>query len=163
MNPPKTGMRSLLVLAALIIVTEALPSAVQLLNADAWSTWDASLTKPSWQPPGWAFGVVWPILYLFMAVAAWLIWRRSGWNGASGALGLYGVQLVVNALWTWVYLGLQSLSGSFFWICGLWLLIAVTMTAFRRHSRAAALLLVPYLAWVTFAAFLSYTIWRLNA
>lgn len=158
-----TGGRSLLILAAFVVITEALPALVQAQNADGWSTWDAQLAKPWWQPPGWAFGVVWPALYLLMAIAAWVVWLRGGWAGAKGALSLYGVQLVVNALWTWVYLGVQTLPGSFFWICGLWILIVATLAAFLRHSRLAALLLVPYLGWVTFAAFLSYAIWRMNA
>lgn len=163
MDTRRTGGTALLVLAAIVLVTEALPLGVQTLNAESWSAWDAHLAKPEWQPPGWAFGVVWPTLYFLMAVAAWLVWRRSGWHGANGALGLYGFQLGVNALWTWVYLGLQSLGGSFFWICGLWLLIVATIVAFLRHSRRAAVLLLPYLAWVTFAAFLSLAIWQMNA
>lgn len=162
--PARTaGGRSLLILAAFVVITEALPALVQALNAEGWSTWDAQLAKPWWQPPSWAFGVVWPALYLLMAIAAWLVWLRGGWAEAKGALSLYGVQLVVNALWTWVYLGVQTLPGSFFWICGLWILIVATLAAFLRHSRLAALLLVPYLGWVTFAAFLSYAIWRMNA
>ncbi|MFN4090739.1 MAG: TspO/MBR family protein [Alphaproteobacteria bacterium] len=151
--------------ALLVLVTIALvlPWAVQTVGVPDWNTWYQSLERPAWTPPRWAFPVVWPILYVMMSVAAWLVWRRAGWDRGGFALGLFGVQFVVNAAWTWVFGGLKSLSGAFWWILLLWILIAATIMAFRRHSGVAAALLLPYLAWVTFAAALSYAIWQLNA
>jgi translocator protein len=115
------------------------------------------LTQPAWAPPAWLFGPVWTILYLLMGVAAWLIWRKHGFRGAATAL-----QLCANALWTWLFFALRQGALSLVEIVVLWLLIAATIGAFWRLNRIAALLLVPYLAWVTFATALNYTLWRLN-
>ena len=157
----ESRMRSAAVLVGLILVTELLPWVVRQATTESWDSWYASLAKPPWTPPDWAFPVVWPTLYLLMAIAAWLVWRRSGAR-SRGALTLYAMQLVVNASWTWVFAGLRSLPGGFFFIVGLWLLVIATILAFRRHSGAAAALLLPYLAWVSFAAALNLAIWRLN-
>ena len=154
--------KSLAVLAGLLFVTELLPGLVRLLGAPDWDPWYAGLAKPSWTPPDWVVPVVWPTLYLLMAVAAWLVWRAAR-GDARGALTLYGVQLVVNASWSWVFGGLKSLLGGFLVILLLWSLLVGTIAAFARYSRPAAWLLVPYLAWVTFAAVLNYAVWRLNA
>ena len=120
------------------------------------------LKQPSWAPPAWLFAPVWSALFFLMGVAAWLVWRMHGFRGASTALKLFLVQLVANALWTWLFFawrqGLLALAE----IVVLWLLIAATMVAFWRLSRAAALLLLPYLAWVSFAAALNFALWRLN-
>lgn len=151
------------VLGVLIVIALLVPWAVQELTIADWDGWYASLERPPWNPPRWAFPVVWPILYVMMSVAAWLVWRRAGWAGASGALILYGVQFAVNAAWMWIFGGLQSLGGAFWWIVLLWVLIVATIAAFWRHRRAAALLLVPYLVWVTFAGALTWDIWDRNA
>jgi len=151
------------VLGVLVAITLVVPWAVQQFGIPDWNAWYASLERPSWNPPRWAFPVVWPLLYVMMSVAAWLVWRRSGWSGASGALTLFGVQFAVNAAWMWIFGGLESLAGAFWWIVLLWVLIVATALAFRRHSGTAALLLLPYLAWVTFAGMLTWAIWDLNA
>ena len=153
--------RNLAVLIGIILVTELVPSGVQALTAPEWTVWYAGLAKPAWNPPNWVFPVVWPTLYLLMSIAAWLVWRRSG-RGAIGALLLYGAQLLVNASWTWVFAGLKNIGGGFYVILVLWALIVATSFAFRRHSGAAAALMLPYLAWVTFAGVLNLTIWGLN-
>jgi len=121
--------------------------------------WYASLNKPSWNPPPWIFGPVWTTLYLMMAVAAWLVWRRHGWNRA---IGIYLLQLLLNAAWTPVFFGLHQPGWAFAVIIALWLAIWLTMRAFARLNRAAAWLLAPYAAWVTFAAVLNFTLWRMN-
>jgi translocator protein len=122
--------------------------------------WYQRLDKPSWQPPGEVFGPVWGVLYATQAVAAWLVWRTGGDIGP--ALRLYGAQLALNAGWTLVFFGLHRLGWAVIEIAVLWVAIAATVAGFRKHSRRAALLMLPYLVWVTFAAVLTITIWRRN-
>jgi benzodiazapine receptor len=120
------------------------------------------LDQPSWAPPAWLFGPVWSVLYVLMGISAWLVWRRHGWRGASTALKLFLAQLGANALWTWLFFAWRQGALSLAEIVLLWLLIAATMITFWRLHRVAALLLVPYLVWVTFAAALTFSLWRLN-
>ncbi len=121
-----------------------------------------SLTQPPWSPPAWLFGPVWSVLYTLMGISAWLIWRRQGFRGASMALKLFLLQLVANSLWSWLFFAWHQGASAFAEIVVLWLLIAATTLAFWRLHRGAALLLLPYLAWVSFAMALNYTLWRLN-
>jgi tryptophan-rich sensory protein len=125
--------------------------------------WYASLKKPAWNPPGWIFGRVWTALYAMMAVAAWLVWKRGGFAAQRRPLALFLVQLALNAAWTPLFFGLHRPGLAFAEILLLWLAIAATIAVFRRVSRAAAWLLMPYLVWVSFAAALNFTLWRLNA
>lgn len=120
------------------------------------------LTLPTWAPPAWVFGPVWTLLYLLMAIAAWLVWREGGFARQRVALGLFLAQLVANALWSWLFFGLQQGALSSLEIIVLWALIVATMVAFWRVRPVACLLLVPYLAWVSFAAVLNVALWRLN-
>ena len=120
------------------------------------------LVQPSWAPPSWLFGPVWSVLYVSMAVAAWLVWRERGFRGAPVALGLFVLQLVANALWTWLFFTFHLGAAAAAEIVLLWLLIAATISHFWPVSRVAALLLVPYLAWVGFATALTFSLWRLN-
>ncbi len=125
--------------------------------------WYAALRKPAWNPPSWIFGPVWTALYIMMAVAAWLVWRRGGWRAQRRPLGLFLVQLALNAAWTPLFFGLHLPGVAFAEILLLWLAIAWTLAAFWRVHRVAAWLLAPYLAWVSFAAVLNFTLWRLNS
>ena len=125
--------------------------------------WYAALHKPSWNPPPWVFGPAWTFLYITMAVAAWVVWREGGWKAQRRALGLFIVQWFLNALWTPLFFGAHLPGVAFGEIVLLWLAIAATLVAFWRVKKAAGLLLVPYLAWVSFAAALNFTIWRLNS
>jgi len=120
------------------------------------------LSQPGWAPPAWLFGPVWSVLYLCMAVAAWLVWRERGFKGASVALWLFVIQLVANALWTWLFFVLHAGALSMAEILVLWLFIAATIFKFWPVRRLAALLLLPYLAWVSFACALTWSLWRLN-
>ena len=126
------------------------------------ATFYAGLQRPDWAPPGWLFAPMWTTLYLLMGIAAWRVWRVNGWAAARGALTLFVAQLAANAVWTWLYfvwrLGAVSLAE----VVLLWLMIAATMLAFRRHDRLAVWLLLPYLAWVSFATALNAALWRLN-
>ncbi|WP_035612752.1 TspO/MBR family protein [Haloferula sp. BvORR071] len=125
-------------------------------------TWYASLQKPSWNPPAWLFGPVWTALYITMAVAAWLVWRRGGFALQRVPLTWFLVQLALNAAWTPLFFGLHRPDLAFADIVLLWLAIIVTITVFRRVHRGAGWLLVPYLAWVSFASVLNFTLWRMN-
>jgi tryptophan-rich sensory protein len=118
-----------------------------------------SLEQPSWAPPSWLFGPVWTVLYAMIAVAGWLVWRRAGWTGA---LTVYAAQLVLNALWTPIFFGFGQYGLALADIVVLWVLIGVTIGMFRRVSGAAAALLLPYWAWVTFATALNAWIWYHN-
>ncbi|MCE1227914.1 MAG: tryptophan-rich sensory protein [Firmicutes bacterium] len=121
-----------------------------------------ALSRPSWAPPASVFGPVWTLLYLFMAVAAWLVWRDYGFRRSGAALWLFLVQMVLNALWTWLFFHWKNGALAFAEILALWLLILATLTAFWRLRTPAGALLLPYLAWVTFATFLTYSIWKQN-
>ena len=118
-----------------------------------------NLEQPSWAPPSWLFGPVWTVLYAMIAVAGWLVWRRTGWNRA---LTVYAVQLVLNALWTPIFFGFGRYGLALIDIVAMWLLIGATIFLFRPISRTAAWLLVPYWAWVTFATALNAAIWSAN-
>jgi translocator protein len=120
----------------------------------------AGYVQPSWAPPPWLFGPVWTVLYAMIAVSGWLVWRRVGL--VLPALGLYAAQLVLNMLWTPLFFGAGQLGLAFAEILLLWVTIAATIVTFAKISRLAALLLVPYLAWVTFAAALNLALWQLN-
>ena len=134
-------------------------------SRDAGSFYRA-LERPDWAPPGWLFGPVWSVLFLCMAVAAWLVWRSPSEGAAAPvrrkALALFGAQLVANALWSWLFFGWRLGGLAFAEVLLLWMLIAATLLAFWRISRLAAALLVPYLAWVSFAAALNWALWRAN-
>lgn len=120
------------------------------------------LTQPAWAPPAWLFGPVWSVLYVSMGLAAWLVWRKQGFGGAASALRLFIVQLFANALWTWLFFAWRLGAVALAEIVVLWLLIAGTIVLFWRLQRGAAVLLLPYLAWVSFATALNFSLWRLN-
>ena len=125
--------------------------------------WYAALAKPAWNPPNAIFAPVWSVLYGLMAVAAWLVWRRAGFSGAGAALGLFAVQLILNALWSYLFFGRHQPGLAFGDIVVLWVAILSVVLLFWRVDQVAGALLLPYLAWVGFAAYLNFTLWRLNA
>jgi tryptophan-rich sensory protein len=125
-------------------------------------TWYSTLVKPSWNPPAWIFGPVWSALYFCMAVAAWLVWRQGGFSGAKVPLTQFVVQLALNVLWSCIFFGLEKPGLAFGEVLLLWLTIVTTMVLFWLRSMIAGILFVPYLAWVSFASFLNFMIWRLN-
>jgi translocator protein len=120
----------------------------------------AQLSKPSWAPPAWVFGPVWTVLYGLMGIAAWLVWRSPGPKRA--ALTLFGAQLVANALWSWLFFAWHRGALAAVEILLLLALIVAMIMAFWHVSRAAALLMVPYLLWVGFASLLTWAVWRSN-
>jgi len=144
-----------------LVVTFAAAAVAGVASAGA-GTFYRELVRPDWAPPAWLFGPVWTVLYVLIGVAAWLVWRAHGFRRAATALVLFVVQLAANALWTWLFFVWHQGGLAFAEILLLWVLVAGTVVAFRPlHSLAAALLL-PYLAWVTFACALTFSVWRLN-
>ena len=135
----------------------------------AWATtpeidgWYQTLAKPSWNPPSYVFGPVWTTLYVMMAIAAWMVWKPAGYRGAPGALALFAAQLLLNLAWSWIFFAWHQPGWAFVDIVLLWAVLLATTVAFFRQSQIAGWLLVPYLAWVSFASVLNFTIWRLNA
>jgi len=154
-----TAMRRWLALAGWLLLCFAAASMGALFMPGEWY---AALNKPAWNPPGWIFGPVWTALYIMMAVAAWLVWRQGGWSKQRKPLLRFLGQLALNALWTPLFFGLHWPGVAFLEIILLWLAIAWTIAAFWCVQRAAAWLLAPYLAWVSFAAVLNGALWRLN-
>lgn len=126
-------------------------------------SWYRTLDKPAFNPPSWVFGPVWTVLYALMAVAAWRVWRAYGFSGAPAALALFGVQLALNVGWSALFFGARMPGAAFAEIVVLWGAILLTTLAFFRLDRPAGWLMVPYLAWVTFAAVLNFSIWQMNA
>ncbi|MGL5362862.1 MAG: TspO/MBR family protein [Bosea sp. (in: a-proteobacteria)] len=125
--------------------------------------WYATLAKPSFNPPGWAFGVVWPVLYAMMAYAVFRILQLpSGTVGRSQALRMFFVQLALNASWSWAFFALQSPVAGILVILPLLASIVATIALFRPLDKVASLLLVPYVLWVSFATLLNVSIWWLN-
>lgn len=124
--------------------------------------WYAGLAKPSWNPPNWVFGPVWTLLYFCIGLSGWLVWRQAGWRAAAPAFVVYGLQLVLNAAWSWLFFGLHMPGLAFIEIVVLWLSILATAVMFSRKSSSAALLLLPYLCWVGFAGALNLALWLLN-
>jgi tryptophan-rich sensory protein len=123
--------------------------------------WYEALAKPAWTPPGWVFAPVWTALYAMIAVAGWLIWSARA--RIDSALLLWGVQLALNGIWSWLFFGLENPGLAAVDIVVLLLAIVATIRAFAPVSRPAAALLLPYALWVGFATALNIAIWRLNA
>ena len=126
-------------------------------------TWYKGLAKPSFNPPNWLFGPAWTVLYLLMAVAAWLVWKQGlGAAGVKLALAAFLFQLVLNCLWSILFFGVRSPLAGLVDIVAMWLAILATIVLFFRVSVPAGALLLPYIAWVSFAALLNAAILRLN-
>ena len=125
--------------------------------------WYKTIAKPSWNPPDALFGPVWTTLYVLMAISAWLVWRPNGFRAAAVPLTLFAVQLLLNLAWSWIFFGMHQPGWAFAEIVVLWLAILATTVSFFRRAKIAAWLLLPYLAWVSFASVLNHAIWQLNA
>jgi len=146
-----------------IVVSELAGVIGSVFTVASIPTWYATLQKPSFSPPNWIFGPVWTTLYFLMGVAAFLVWRQGlGRKEVKTALVIFGGQLVLNVLWSIIFFGLHSPGRAFVEIVALWLTILWTITAFYKIYRPAAYLLIPYILWVSFAAYLNYSIWMLN-
>ncbi|WP_454048502.1 TspO/MBR family protein [Cellulomonas sp. Marseille-Q8402] len=143
------------VLVLLLLVNAAVAFGGSLASTSGVDGWYADAEKPAWTPPNWVFGPVWTVLYVVMAVAAWLIWRRHGARAARTALVLYGVQLALNAAWTPVFFGAEQLGAGLAIILALEVALVATIVAFHRLTPWVAWLLGPYLVWVLYATTLN--------
>ena len=150
------------VLAAFIIGSLAAGLIGSIATMPNIPTWYATLVRPPLNPPNWVFGPVWTTLYILMGIAAFLVWQRRDHPAARQGLALFAVQLALNALWSWVFFAFHTLGLAFVVVVGLWLAILGTMERFYRVYPPAAYLLVPYLAWTTFASYLTGAYWYLN-
>jgi tryptophan-rich sensory protein len=153
-------MRNSIALVAFLVVVFIAASFGAIFQPGAWY---AGLDKPSFNPPNWVFAPVWTVLYVLMAVAAWLVWRERGSVAAAAVpLAAWLVQLVLNAMWSWLFFGQHEMGLALVDITALWFAIVVTIALFWRVNHLASWLLVPYLAWVSFAMLLNAALWRLN-
>lgn len=124
--------------------------------------WYAALSKPAWNPPNWLFGPVWSVLYLLIALSAWLVWKEKGFQAGILPWGVFLLQLALNAAWSWLFFGLHEMAIAFLEISFLWISILACIILFYSIIPLSGILLVPYFLWVTFAAVLNYTLWQLN-
>ena len=150
-----------------LVVAVAIPLLVAGLSGFATAQgvreWYPTLVKPSFNPPAWVFGPVWTLLYLMMGIAAFLVWQKGWESGAvKTALALFAIQLILNGLWSVLFFGMRSPGLAFAEILLLWISIGGTIVLFWRVAPIAGMLLLPYVAWVTFAAVLNGAIWILN-
>jgi tryptophan-rich sensory protein len=156
-------LKILLTLAVFVLLPLLVGAIGALFTTPAIPIWFATLAKPWFAPPNWLFAPAWTVLYILMGAASFLIYQKREIDPrADGALKVYGLQLFLNLLWSVIFFGLRSITGGFIVIVLLWVLIVVTIRRFHTISPAAGMLLVPYIAWVTFAAILNFGILQLN-
>ena len=153
--------RDAVVLLGFVALCLAVAAAGGAVTASSVGTWYAGLAKPSFNPPNWVFGPVWTALYLMMAFAGWRVWRRRG-GDARLALGAWALQLALNLCWSLLFFGARLIGAALVEIAVLFAAIVATALLFWRIDRVAGALLVPYAAWVAFAALLNAALWRLN-
>lgn len=149
-----------------LIICLVIPLAVgglsALLTRDGMEAFQ-KLNQPPLSPPGWLFPVVWTILFLLMGIASYLVFTsKESRDAVNTALLVYGIQLVVNFFWSIFFFNLGAYLFSFFWLILLWVLILAVLLLFRRISRAAGYLMLPYLLWVSFAGYLNLAIYLIN-
>jgi len=126
-------------------------------------TWYAELNKPSFSPPNWIFAPVWTTLYFLMGIALYLVWRKGlKTKKVRDAIYFFGIQLVLNAIWSPVFFGMHSILPALVIIIAMWIYIVKTIRSFAKVNKTASLLLYPYLAWVSFASILNFSVWLLN-
>jgi translocator protein len=158
-----TTRTSVLSLVAFLAVTLAASAIGALTQGDGVGERYLALELPAWAPPQDAFGIVWPFLYVLIAVAAWRVWRVGGSLApVKGALSLWLGQLMVNAAWPGVFFGLEEFGWAVAVIVLLDVLVVATIAWFARIDRWAALLLTPYLLWILYATALNVAVWQLN-
>ncbi|MEO0542390.1 MAG: TspO/MBR family protein [Pseudomonadota bacterium] len=121
--------------------------------------WYLSLNKPSWTPPGWAFPVVWTVLYVMIAYSGWIIWQAQGFGAV---FSLWVLQLLLNGAWSWLFFGRRRMDQAMVDVSAMWLVIATYIVLAAPVSPVASLLFVPYLIWVTIAAALNWRVWKMN-
>lgn len=145
-----------------IVIAHAAGIIGSFFTVSSVGTWYTTLVQPSFAPPAWVFGPVWLTLYTLMGIAAFLVWRKRKKGNVRRALWVYGVHLVLNALWSILFFGLHRPDLALFEIIVLLAFIVWTSVLFWRIDRRAGWLMMPYIAWVSFATILNYAIWILN-
>jgi len=155
--------RSVLGLVVCVVLCYGAAAIGAIFTTSAIPDWYSRIEKPPWTPPNWLFGPVWTMLYLTIAVAAWMVWSRERLTGNSVPLILFALQLVLNAAWSPIFFGLHMLGAALFEIVALWTLALATTVAFWRVTPMAGALMLPYLSWLAFALSLNFAIWRMNA
>lgn len=148
---------------AIIILCEVIGAVGSIFTIPSISSWYASIQKPSFTPPNWVFGPVWTSLFFLMGVSLYLVLDKGLKNRNSKfAVSVFGVQFVLNVLWSFLFFGLHNPFLAFIEIIFLWFSILATIILFYRVSPKAGLLLIPYILWVSLASFLNYSVWMLN-
>lgn len=150
------------VYALFLLMTEGVGFLSGWLTRDGAETYRQSMVQPPLSPPAMVFPIVWGILFALMAIAAARIWRSPPSEPRTRGLVLYGIQLAFNFFWSILFFNLQAFGFALLWLAALWGLILWTLLTFRRVDPAAAWLLLPYLLWVSFAAWLNLGVWYLN-
>ena len=143
-----------------LILTLVVGAGASLFTTPQIPTWYASLNHPAIAPPNYIFGPVWTTLYILMAVAAWLVWKKTGTRSVE--MAAFALQLLLNFAWSLVFFALHSIGGALAEIIALDLAIVTTTILFFRRDRIAGLLFLPYLGWTLFATVLTHAFWRLN-
>jgi benzodiazapine receptor len=149
---------------ASIIVCNLAGLAGSVVTVTGINSWYAYLNKPWFTPPNWVFGPVWTVLYILMGISLAMVWGAWKEKNPLAGIGLilFGIQLALNVAWSYLFFGLQSPLYGLAGIIVLWIAIVATIAWFWRVRRVAAIIMLPYIAWVTIAAFLNYSIWALN-
>lgn len=158
----KDSLKNVAVLALLILVFEGVSGAIGRYTMGGIQGWYQEIEKSALTPPDWTFGVVWPILYAMMAVSVWLVWKERHNHVVAPALMLFGLHLLLNWAWNFLFFTFQLLAVSAFWIPALLALVIMIAFMFHGISRWAAYLLIPYMGWLCFAAYLAFYIWIMN-
>ena len=160
MHPDRKQWPALAALLALCLTVGLIGGYATAQSLDGWYL---AINRPNWTPPSWIFAPVWTALDVIMAVAAWLVWKRDvHFTGVRLALVFFFVQLLFNCLWPFIFFTANAIGWALVDIVLMWIALGFTTLAFFGISRLAGALLLPYLAWTSFAAFLNYAIWRMN-
>lgn len=156
-------MKKIIRLAIAIVVCELIGLIGTPFTISAIPTWYRSLNKPFFSPPNWVFGPVWTILYLLMGISVFIIWEKGlKKKKVKEAVWYFGIQLILNFIWTFLFFGLRSLLFGMIDIVMLWIFILLTILKFYKLSKPAAYMLIPYLMWVSFASILNFSVLILN-
>ncbi|MDC0987415.1 tryptophan-rich sensory protein [Alphaproteobacteria bacterium] len=154
--------RNLVSLFAFIVICLIISGIGGAITASSVETWYQALEKPIFNPPDWVFAPVWTLLYIIMGIAAWRVWRLRSFEATGKALGVFALQLGFNLAWSFLFFGLQRIDLALVEIVILLVAIIVNAIMFWRIDRLAGLMLMPYIAWVTYATILNASLWLLN-
>lgn len=156
-------MSSFVKLVIAITIPVLIGGASGFFTVSGVESWYQTIQKPSWNPPNWVFGPVWTTLYVMMGIALWLVWKEDTSKELKLIAGiLFAAQLTLNFFWSFIFFKLEQPGFAFLEILFMWVAILATIFAFAQVNKRAAWLLVPYISWVSFAAILNFTIWRMN-